>query len=38
LLGRAAQPAELVVMVNTETANVTEIETTHEKIRIYQIN
>src|SRR5918993_3517892 len=34
LLGRAAQPAELVVMVNTETVNVTEIETTNEKIRI----
>jgi hypothetical protein len=38
LLGRTAQPAELMVMVNMETANVTEIETTNEKVRIYQIN
>ena len=38
LLGRTSQPAELMVMVNMETANVTEIETTNEKIRIYQIN
>jgi hypothetical protein len=38
LLGRPAQPSELMVVVNMETANVTEIETTNEKIRIYQIN
>ena len=38
LLGRAATPAELVVTVNRETAAVTEIETTNEKVRIYQIN
>ena len=38
LLGRTSQPAELMVMVNMETADVTEIETTNEKIRIYQIN
>jgi hypothetical protein len=38
LLGRPSRPAELVVMVNMETANVTEIKTTNEKIRIYQIN
>ena len=38
LLGRAAMPAELVVTVNMEMAAVTEIETTNEKIRIYQIN
>ena len=35
---RAATPAELVVTVNRETAAVTEIETTNEKVRIYQIN
>ena len=38
LLGRPSRPAELVVMVNMETANVTEIETTNEKVRMYQIN
>jgi hypothetical protein len=38
LLGRPSQPAELMVMVNMETVNVTEIETTNEKVRIYQIN
>jgi hypothetical protein len=38
LLGRTSPPTELMVMVNTETANVTEIETTNEKVRIYQIN
>lgn len=38
LLGRTSQPAELMVMVNMETANVTEIETTNKKVRIYQIN
>ncbi len=38
LLGRSAPPAELVVMVNMEAAAVTEIETTNQKVRIYQIN
>jgi hypothetical protein len=38
LLGRTSQPAELMVMVNSETARVIEIETTNEKVRIYQIN
>ena len=38
LLGRSAPPAELMVMVNMEAANVTEIETTNQKVRIYQIN
>ena len=38
LLGRAAPPAQLVVMVNMEEAAVTEIETTNQKVRIYQIN
>jgi hypothetical protein len=38
LLGRSAQPAELMVMVNMEAAAVTEIETTNQKVRIYQIN
>ena len=38
LLGRSAAPADLVVTVNMQAANVTEIETTNEKVRIYQIN
>ena len=38
LLGRTSQPAELMVMVNMETVNVTPIETTNQKVRIYQIN
>ena len=38
LLGRSATPAELVVTVNMEAATVTEIETTNQKVRIYQIN
>jgi len=38
LLGRAAPPAELMVTVNTQMANVTEIETTNQKVRIYEIN
>jgi hypothetical protein len=38
LLGRSAAPAELMVMVNMEAANVTEVETTNEKVRIYRIN
>ncbi len=38
LLGRSARPAELMVMVNMEAANLTEVETTNQKVRIYQIN
>jgi hypothetical protein len=38
LLGRASRPAELTVIVNTETARVTELATTHANVRIYQIN
>jgi len=38
LLGRSAPPAELMVMVNMEAAAVTEIETTNQNVRIYQIN
>jgi hypothetical protein len=38
LLGRPPRPTELMVMVNMETANVTELESTNEKVRIYQIN
>ena len=38
LLGRSTPPAELMVTVNMEAANVTEIETTNQKVRIYQIN
>ena len=38
LLGRSATPAELMVTVNMQAANVTEIATTNEKVRIYQIN
>jgi hypothetical protein len=38
LLGRTSQPAELMVMVNMETVSVTPIETTNQKVRIYQIN
>jgi hypothetical protein len=38
LLGRSARPTELMVMVNMEAAAVTEIETTNQKVRIYQIN
>lgn len=38
LLGRSSAPAELMVTVNMQAANVTEIETTNEKVRIYQIN
>jgi hypothetical protein len=38
LLGRSTPPAELVVTVNMQMANVTEVETTNQKIRIYQIN
>ena len=38
LLGRSAPPAELMVTVNMEAAAVTELETTNQKVRIYQIN
>jgi hypothetical protein len=38
LLGRPPQSTELTVMVNTETARVTELTTTSAKVRIYQIN
>jgi hypothetical protein len=38
LLGRVAPPPQLMVLVNTQAANVTEIETVNEKVRIYQIN
>lgn len=38
LLGRSATPAQLAVTVNMEAASVTEIETTNQKVRIYQIN
>jgi hypothetical protein len=38
LLGRTSPPAELAVVVNAETAAVTEIATANEKIRLYQIN
>src|SRR6187455_1724383 len=35
LLGRSAVPAELIVTVNMQAANVTELETTNQKVRIY---
>jgi hypothetical protein len=38
LLGREPPPVELAVTVNSEAASVVEIETTNEKVRIYQIN
>ena len=38
LLGRTSPPAELMVTVNMEAASVTELETTNQKVRIYQIN
>jgi hypothetical protein len=38
LLGRPPQRTELTVMVNTEAARVTELETTSAKVRVYQIN
>ena len=38
LLWRSSVPAELMVTVNMQPANVTEIETTNQKVRIYQIN
>lgn len=38
LLGRTSPPAELTVVLNTEPARVTELETTSAKVRIYQIN
>jgi anti-sigma-K factor RskA len=38
LLGRQPPPVELAVTLNQQTASVVEIETTNEKVRIYQIN
>jgi hypothetical protein len=38
LLGRPSQPAELRVVVNAESAAVTELQTTNAKVRIYQID
>ena len=38
LLGRSQQPSQLVVKVNEQSATVTELTTTNEKVRIYQIN
>ena len=38
LLGRSTPPAEIMVTVNMQAANVTEIETTNQRVRIYQIN
>lgn len=38
LLGRTRQPPELTVVVGTETAAVTQLETANEKVRIYRIN
>ena len=38
LLGRAAPPAGLLVTVNTEAADITEIASTNQKVRIYQVN
>jgi hypothetical protein len=38
LLGRASPPAELMVVVNAQPASVTEIATSNEKVRIYQID
>lgn len=38
LLGRASPPAELTVIVNAQTAAVTELATANQKIRVYQID
>ena len=38
LLGRPPQPTQLTVIVNTEVARITELETTSAKVRIYQLN
>ena len=38
LHSRSTPPADLMVTVNKQAANVTEIETTNQKVRIYQIN
>jgi hypothetical protein len=38
LLGRPARPAEFTVMLGERTASVVEVETTNEKVRIYEIN
>jgi hypothetical protein len=38
LLGRPPQLTQLTVIVNTEAARITELETTSAKVRIYQLN
>ena len=38
LLGRTRPPAELTVVVGAQTAAVTQLETTNEKVRIYEID
>ncbi|HJR70489.1 MAG TPA: hypothetical protein VKA43_10650 [Gammaproteobacteria bacterium] len=38
LLGRPSQPAEFTVTLGERTASVVEVETTNEKVRIYEIN
>jgi hypothetical protein len=38
LLGRPSQPAEFTVTLGERTASVVAVETTNEKVRIYEIN
>lgn len=38
LLGRTRAPAELTVVIGTETAAITQLPTANEKVRIYEIN
>jgi len=38
LLGRSSQPTAFAVTLDERTASVVEVETTNEKIRIYEIN
>jgi hypothetical protein len=38
LLGRPAQPTEFTVRLDERAASIVEVETTNEKIRIYEIN
>jgi hypothetical protein len=38
LLGRPAQPTEFTVRLDERTASIVEVETTNEKVRIYEIN
>jgi hypothetical protein len=38
LLGRPARPAEFTVTLGERTASVVEVETTNEKVRLYEIN